>query len=285
MAARRSHLTLLLIVIAALAGVALLGVPGSPAHRKLLEGLDIQGGTQVVLQAKPAKGQQLTSQMMDNSISIMRTRVDKLGVSEPLITKQGTDQIVIELPAVHNPTQAASVIGQTAVLELYDLTPSLYGPSIDAAQNPVAHEQALRPPGARAERPEGPALRLLPLRLADEEARRGPEQSLAALKRDPVVQKLQPQKAKKVTVHTKASKGKPAKTSTKVVPPGKTTPGFPTGYQVMTAPNRTAVITCDSRRRGRMPRPARRPRCRGSSTTTSSSTASIRATRTAPTRR
>ena len=69
----------------------------------------------------------------------MRTRVDKLGVSEPLITKQGTDQIVIELPAVHDPTQAAKMIGQTAQLELYDLTPSLYGPSIDASQNPVAH--------------------------------------------------------------------------------------------------------------------------------------------------
>jgi len=139
-------------VIAALAGVALLGVPGSPAHRKLLEGLDIQGGTQVVLQAKPAKGQQLTSQMMDNSISIMRTRVDKLGVSEPLITKQGTDQIVIELPAVHNPTQAASVIGQTAVLELYDLTPSLYGPSINAAQIPVATDESdgIRAPSASA---------------------------------------------------------------------------------------------------------------------------------------
>ena len=55
-------------MLAALAGVALLGVPGSPAHRKLLEGLDLQGGTQVILQAKPLKGQTLTSQMMDNSV-------------------------------------------------------------------------------------------------------------------------------------------------------------------------------------------------------------------------
>ena len=73
MASRRSHLTLLLIVVAALAGVAFLGIPGSPGHRKLLEGLDIQGGTQVILQAQPTKGQQVTSQMMDNAISIMRT--------------------------------------------------------------------------------------------------------------------------------------------------------------------------------------------------------------------
>ena len=36
------------------------------------------------------RARQLTSQMMDNAVSIMRTRVDKLGVSEPLITKQGT---------------------------------------------------------------------------------------------------------------------------------------------------------------------------------------------------
>ncbi len=246
MASRRSHLTLLLIVIAALVGAALLGVPGSPTHRKLLEGLDIQGGTQVILQAKPAKGQQLTSQMMNNAISIMRTRVDKLGVSEPLITKQGTNQIDIELPAVHDPTQAAKVIGQTAQLELYDLTPSLYGPSIDASQNPVPHTRLFDLLALVQSGQKGPPSAYY---LFDSRTKRlvaGPDESLAALKRDPVVLKLEPQKAKSVTVHTKASKGKPAKTTTKVVPPGKTSPGFPTGYQVLTAPNRTVVITCDA---------------------------------------
>ena len=81
-------------MVAALAGVAFLAVPGSPGHRSLHEGLDLQGGLEVVLQAKPLKGQQLTSAMMDDSVSIMRNRVDKLGVSEPVITKQGTNQIV-----------------------------------------------------------------------------------------------------------------------------------------------------------------------------------------------
>ncbi len=132
LASRRSHLTLIALLVAALVGVALLGVPGSPFHRTLRQGLDLQGGLEVVLQAQPKRGQPLTSAEMTNSISIMRTRVDKLGVSEPVITKQGTNQIVIELPAVHDPTQAAKIIGQTAQLELYDLTPSLLGPSIDA---------------------------------------------------------------------------------------------------------------------------------------------------------
>jgi SecD/SecF fusion protein len=246
LASRRSHLTLLLIVIAALVGVAFIGIPGSPGHKKLLEGLDIQGGTQVILQAQPTKGQKVTSQMMDNAISIMRTRVDKLGVSEPLITKQGTNQIDIELPAVHDPTQAAKVIGQTAVLELYDLTPSLYGPSIDASQNPVAQTKlfdllALVQSGQKG-KPSA-------YYLFDSRTKRliaGPADSLASLKRDPVVLHLSNQEPKQVTVHTKASKGKPAKTVTKTVQPGKTTPGFPTGYQVLSAPNRTVVITCDS---------------------------------------
>src|SRR5262249_34885118 len=72
------------------------------------------------------------------SIDIMRNRVDKLGVSEPEIRKQGNNQIVIQLPAVHDVNQAASIIGQTAQLELYDMETSLVPPSVDANQNPVA---------------------------------------------------------------------------------------------------------------------------------------------------
>ena len=75
------------------------------------EGLDLQGGTEVVLKAKPPKGVQLTSSMMDNAVSIVRQRVDKLGTREPVITKQGTDEIDVELPAVHDPAQAAKIIG------------------------------------------------------------------------------------------------------------------------------------------------------------------------------
>ena len=122
----------------ALGGVVLLGLPGSPIHKSLRKGLDLQGGLEVVLQAQPPKGHVLTSGDMSNSINIMRQRIDKLGVSEPVVTKQGSNQIVIELPAVHNINQAAQIIGKTAQLELYDMTPSLLPPSIDVSQNPVA---------------------------------------------------------------------------------------------------------------------------------------------------
>ncbi len=51
----------------------------------------------------------------------MRNRVDKLGVTEPEIRTQGSDQIVIQLPGVKDPEAAAEIIGTTAQLELFDL--------------------------------------------------------------------------------------------------------------------------------------------------------------------
>src|SRR2546423_2081737 len=133
---RRSHLILVGLILAALAGVVALAVPGSPVHRKVTLGLDLQGGLEVVLEARPAKGQTLDSAALDRSVSIMRQRVDKLGVSEPEIRKQGSKQIVIELAGVHDPAKAATIIGKTAQLELYDLETSLTGPSLTATGNP-----------------------------------------------------------------------------------------------------------------------------------------------------
>src|SRR5213078_3841711 len=135
---RRSHLILVGLILAALAGVVALAVPGSPVHKKVTLGLDLQGGLEVVLEARPAKGQKLDSAALDRSVSIMRQRVDKLGVSEPEIRKQGSNQIVIELAGVHDPAAAARLIGKTAQLEFYDLEADLTGPSIGTNGNPIA---------------------------------------------------------------------------------------------------------------------------------------------------
>ena len=95
MAERRSHLILVGLILAALLGVALLAVPGSPTHKKATLGLDLQGGLEVVLKAHPPKGHPLTKSDMDRAVTVMRNRIDKLGVSEPLVTKKGKDAIVI----------------------------------------------------------------------------------------------------------------------------------------------------------------------------------------------
>ena len=94
-----------------------------------------------MLEAVPPKGQKVTQQGLDNAVSIMRSRVDKLGVAEPEIRKQGNNQIVIELPGVKNAAQAAQLIGKTAQLEFYDLQGDLTGPSVTTsgfARVPVA---------------------------------------------------------------------------------------------------------------------------------------------------
>jgi SecD/SecF fusion protein len=127
---RRRHLTLLAFIAAALAGVALLVIPGSPAHKKATLGLDLQGGLEVVLKANPPKGHTLTADDLTRSIDIMRNRIDKLGVSEPEIRKQGNNQIVIQLAGVHDPASAAKLIGKTAVLQFYDFEADLTGPSV-----------------------------------------------------------------------------------------------------------------------------------------------------------
>jgi len=135
---RRSHLILVGLIALALVGVAALGVPGSPVHKKVTLGLDLQGGLEVVLKAVPPKNKTCDAACMERSISIMRSRIDKLGVAEPEIRKQGKNQIVIQLAGVHDPGKAAQIIGKTAQLQFYDLEADVTGPSTDGAGHVVA---------------------------------------------------------------------------------------------------------------------------------------------------
>lgn len=86
-------------------------------------GLDLQGGTQLVLQANmSAIDQSDRLDALESSREIISRRVDAFGVSEPLIQtsiNQELDQyrLIVELPGVNNVDQAVSLIGQTAQLE------------------------------------------------------------------------------------------------------------------------------------------------------------------------
>src|SRR5918912_4024258 len=139
MSNRRPHLILIGLLLAALAGVAALGIPGSPVHKKVTLGLDLQGGLEVVLKAVPPKGKTCDDACMERSISIMRSRIDKLGVSEPEIRKQGKNQIVIQLAGVHDVNKAAQIIGTTAQLQFFALENDVVGPSSDGNGNVVAN--------------------------------------------------------------------------------------------------------------------------------------------------
>jgi SecD/SecF fusion protein len=135
MSERRRYLFITAVLAAAVVVVALFAVPGSPLQHKPTLGLDLQGGLEVVLKAKPPENQpnyKITSSDLDRSVSIMRDRIDRLGVSEPEIRKQGSDQIVIQLAGVTDPEQAAKLIGKTAQLQFYDLEADIAAPSKSA---------------------------------------------------------------------------------------------------------------------------------------------------------
>ncbi len=92
----------------------------SPAPHLNL-GLDLRGGSHIVLQAKPTQQTPtITNDAMDGVLRVIRNRIDQLGVAEPVITRQGRDRIVAELPGIENPQRAIELIGKTALLEFID---------------------------------------------------------------------------------------------------------------------------------------------------------------------
>src|SRR5262245_46879028 len=81
-------------------------------------GLDLQGGMHVVLEMDESKGKiQNKSDAQDRVLEILQTRVDKFGVTEPTIAKQGESRIMVQLPGVDDPTRVRDIIQNTAQLE------------------------------------------------------------------------------------------------------------------------------------------------------------------------
>src|SRR6056297_902258 len=79
-------------------------------------GLDLQGGSHIVLQAQPTEERDITNEVMSGIQQVIERRVNQLGLTEPVIQREGDDRIIVELPAVDNPNEAIETIGRTAVL-------------------------------------------------------------------------------------------------------------------------------------------------------------------------
>jgi preprotein translocase subunit SecD len=79
-------------------------------------GLDLQGGAHIVLQAQPTEEREINDTVMSGIQSVIERRVNQLGLTEPLIQRQGSDRIIVELPAVDSPNEAINTIGRTAML-------------------------------------------------------------------------------------------------------------------------------------------------------------------------
>lgn len=66
-----------------------------------------------------AQYQKVRQNTMDQSMTILRKRVNELGVSEAVVTQQGADEIAVDLPGIQDAAQAQNIIGKTATLEFH----------------------------------------------------------------------------------------------------------------------------------------------------------------------
>ncbi|HLJ09387.1 MAG TPA: protein translocase subunit SecD, partial [Acidimicrobiia bacterium] len=89
------------------------------ATRPARLGLDLRGGTQIVLEARESGGQRVDGDTVARTLEVLRHRVDQMGVSEPSLQRSGDRRIIVELPGVADPDEAIAVIGQTAQLTFH----------------------------------------------------------------------------------------------------------------------------------------------------------------------
>jgi preprotein translocase subunit SecD len=108
-----------------------------PIETKL--GLDLKGGLRVEYRAKPVGDKTPSPADLAVIRTIIENRVNSTGVSEPVITTQGSDRIVVELPGVSDPQAIRTLVGQTGRLDFVPLgtTQKQVGDVIDPKQFPA----------------------------------------------------------------------------------------------------------------------------------------------------
>jgi preprotein translocase subunit SecD len=106
--------------------VALAAWQAFPLQKKIHLGLDLQGGVRVLLQLTPTKEvPTITSDVLGVVEQVVQTRVNTLGVAEPVISQSGSDRLLVELPAVKNPQEVERLLKEAAVLDFKIVPPAV----------------------------------------------------------------------------------------------------------------------------------------------------------------
>lgn len=88
-------------------------------------GLDLQGGTQIILEAQDTAEVQVDGDVTARTLEVLRRRVDAFGVAEPTLQLSGDRRIIIELPGLDDPDEAVAAIGRTAQLTFHPVISTL----------------------------------------------------------------------------------------------------------------------------------------------------------------
>ncbi|NLG51480.1 MAG: protein translocase subunit SecD [Chloroflexi bacterium] len=87
---------------------------------KIHQGLDLQGGMQVLLEADLPEDQTVDPDSMNNARAIVESRVNGLGVTEPIVQSVGGRRILVELPGISDPEEAIATLRETGLMEWVD---------------------------------------------------------------------------------------------------------------------------------------------------------------------
>jgi preprotein translocase subunit SecD len=154
----RKSLIWLLVIIFGLAGLIVFGsTTDENASFTPKLALDLQGGTQVILSPLLLDGQAVTTEQLDQAVSIIRQRVDASGVSESQVTTQGDTNIIVSIPGIPDENTLA-LIKASAKLEFRPVLITSAGTptsSVDGAESedPEATETPTPEESPAAEEP------------------------------------------------------------------------------------------------------------------------------------
>ena len=154
----RKSLIWLLVIIFGLAGLIGFGsTTDENASFAPKLALDLQGGTQVILSPLLLDGQAVTTEQLDQAVSIIRQRVDASGVSESQVTTQGDTNIIVSIPGIPDENTLA-LIKASAKLEFRPVLITSAGTptsSVDGAESedPEATETPTPEESPAAEEP------------------------------------------------------------------------------------------------------------------------------------
>lgn len=135
------------------------------------QGLDLAGGVSIILRAE---GEGSTNpEVLDKTVSIIRNRIDEIGVAESEVSRAGESNILIQLPGLENEEQALELVGTTAQLtfrQVEDIIPANAPkkdrPEITQLKDSSVNDEEVVYPGAQEG--DNNLYRLKPARLTGE---------------------------------------------------------------------------------------------------------------------
>ena len=103
---------IVIIVFVVIVSVSLFYIFKDGVQNSIKLGLDLKGGTQIILKPVEKGTVQGTDEAINKAELIILNRIDKLGISEPLVTRDLNKDIIVQLPGVSDPQKAIEIIGK-----------------------------------------------------------------------------------------------------------------------------------------------------------------------------